>query len=104
MRKFLQILASLALAATCASPAAARGGSVPADAALVFAVGVSSPMDGGEQKLQLEGYVGALTSPEIFNALANGVQGRIAAVYMEWAAGTDQKVVVPWTPIDSGRN
>ena len=101
MRKFMQILASLALAALCAAPATARGGAVSVDAELVFAVDVSWSMDEGEQTLQREGYVRALTSPEFFNALANGLQGKIAAVYMEWAADTDQKVVVPWTLIDS---
>ena len=64
MRKFLQCLASLALAAFCARPAAARGGPVSVDAELVFAVDVSWSMDEGEQKLQREGYVRALTSPE----------------------------------------
>ena len=91
--------AALALALACTN-AVARNGPVPVDVELVFAVDVSYSMDEGEQRLQREGYIQALASPEFARALANGMTGKIGAVYMEWAADTDQKVIVPWMAID----
>src|SRR5438105_2809634 len=99
-----------ALAAFAAYPpdrpsAAAQRGPQLADAddvdvELVLAVDVSYSMDPDEQALQREGYVFALTSPEFLNALKDGVHGRIAVTYFEWAGFTDQKIVVPWRVID----
>ncbi len=70
------------------------------DVQLVIAVDVSYSMDPDEQALQREGYILGLTSPEFLNALQQGVHGKIAATYFEWAGATDQKIVVPWRLID----
>jgi hypothetical protein len=35
------------------------------------------------------------------DAIAHGLSGRIAVTYMEWAGSNDQRVVVPWTLIDT---
>jgi len=61
---------------------------------------VSYSMDPDEQKLQREGYIGALTSREFLNALHQGAHGRIAVTYFEWAGQYDQKIVMPWRLID----
>jgi hypothetical protein len=57
-------------------------------------------MDLDELALQREGYVEALTSPEFHNALKQGMHGRIAVTYVEWAGAIDQKIIVPWRLID----
>jgi hypothetical protein len=75
-------------------------GSLDVDVELVLAVDISYSMDLDELALQREGYVEALTSPEFLAALKNGMHGRIAVSYVEWAGVIDQKLVVPWRLID----
>jgi Protein of unknown function (DUF1194) len=70
------------------------------DVELVIAVDVSYSMDPDEQALQREGYIQGLTSPEFLNALQQGIHGKIAVTYFEWAGSADQKIVVPWRLID----
>ncbi len=70
------------------------------DVELVIAVDVSYSMDPDEQALQREGYILGLTSAEFLNALQQGVHGKIAVTYFEWAGAADQKVVVPWRIVD----
>src|SRR6266540_5553479 len=70
------------------------------DIELVLAVDVSYSMDPDEQALQREGYVEALTSPEFLDALRQGMHGKIAVTYFEWAGAADQKTVMPWRLID----
>ncbi len=73
---------------------------VAVDVELVIAVDVSYSMDPDEQALQREGYVLALTSPEFMRALREGVNGKIAITYFEWAGVLDQKIIMPWRVID----
>jgi hypothetical protein len=86
--------------------AAAQARGKPATAAadvdveLVIAVDVSYSMDPDEQALQREGYIIGFNSPEFLNALKEGLHGRIAVTYFEWAGAADQRVVVPWRLID----
>ncbi len=75
-------------------------GAVPVDVELVIAVDVSYSMDPDEQALQREGYITGFTSREFMQALRNGVNGRIAVTYFEWAGTYDQKIIVPWRLID----
>src|SRR5947207_12584911 len=70
------------------------------DVELVIAVDVSYSMDPDEQALQREGYITGLTSPEFLNALHQGMHGKIAITYFEWAGSADQQIVVPWRLID----
>ena len=79
-------------------PAAAQD--QPVDLELVLAVDVSRSMDDDEQALQRDGYVSALTHPEVINAITSGVQGRIAITYVEWAGANSQAVILPWRLID----
>lgn len=96
MCRFAAFLISFCLAV----PALAKGGTTPVDVELVLAVDVSYSMDEGEQKLQRDGYVQAFTSPEFYRALETGLIGKIAVTYMEWAANSDQKILVSWTLVD----
>ncbi|RLP78480.1 DUF1194 domain-containing protein [Xanthobacter tagetidis] len=70
------------------------------DVELVLAVDVSYSMDVEEQALQREGYASALTSREFLDALRQGLNGRIAVAYIEWAGENEQQIVVNWRVID----
>ena len=108
----IAILAILAAAATAgwgggfASPnvplkfADRSPNAVGVDVELVLAVDVSYSMDPEEQTLQREGYMAALTSREFMQALRQGMNGKVAVIYFEWAGATDQKIVMPWRLID----
>jgi len=88
-------------AAPLSKPRAAdNSAGIPVDVELVLAVDISYSMDPEEQAMQREGYVEALTSTEFLQALRQGMLGKIAVTYVEWAGATDQRVVMPWRLID----
>jgi hypothetical protein len=70
------------------------------DVALILAVDVSYSMDIDELAIQREGYAQALVSKDFLQALKSGPTGRIAVTYFEWAASSDQKIILPWQLID----
>ncbi len=74
---------------------------IPVDVELVLAVDISYSMDPEEQALQREGYITGITSREFLHALRDGMHGKVAMTYFEWAGPTDQKIVVPWRLIES---
>jgi len=78
----------------------AQSGAITVDAEVVLAVDVSYSMDPEEQALQREGYMAALTSREFLLALKQGMHGRIALTYFEWAGIHHQQIIVPWRLID----
>ncbi len=90
------ILAMLAVA--CISPARAQ---TKVDVELILAVDISLSMDLDELRLQRGGYVEALRDPEIHGLIGRGPNKRIAVSYMEWAGVGVQKLIMPWTLIDS---
>lgn len=69
------------------------------DVELVLAVDISQSMDKDEQEIQRAGYVAALTSPEVVDAIRYGPTGRIAIAYMEWGSASDQFIVADWSVI-----
>ncbi|WP_291841636.1 DUF1194 domain-containing protein [Maricaulis sp.] len=71
------------------------------DLELVLAVDVSSSIDETEARRQREGHVAALADPDIISAIQSGGYGRIAVVYLEWADADFQRVVAPWTVIET---
>lgn len=73
---------------------------VSVDVELVIAVDISYSMDPEEQALQREGYVKALTSREFLNAVRQGINGKVAIVYVEWAGYAEQRVIVPWRLVE----
>jgi len=73
---------------------------VKVDVELILAVDISYSMDMDELALQREGYADAIISKEFLQALKTGPTGKVAVTYFEWAASTDQKVVMPWRVID----
>ena len=90
----------LRLDAAPASRGAGGQQSTTVDVELVLAVDISYSMDTDELTLQREGYVKALTSTEFINALRQGIHGKIAVTYFEWAGASEQRVVVPWRVVD----
>ena len=102
----LLVLASAVCVATWnlqAAPVASRysdSNRTAVDVELVLAVDISFSMDMDELALQRDGYARALTSREFLNALRQGMHGKIAITYFEWAGASEQKVVVPWRVID----
>jgi len=87
------------VALLAASPSS--GAPLEVDVELVLAVDVSRSMAPSELEIQRRGYADALTSPEVLGAIGDGMLGRIAITYVEWAGAGSQHVVVPWTLIES---
>jgi hypothetical protein len=73
---------------------------VSVDVELVLAVDVSYSMDMDELAVQREGYAQAIVSKEFLQALKTGPNGKVAITYFEWAASSDQKIIIPWRVID----
>ncbi len=104
----IAISLALALVAVTARPLEAapttRGGASQrastVDVELVLAVDISYSMDADELALQREGYARALTSTEFLNALREGIHGKVAVTYFEWAGAGEQRVVVPWRVVE----
>lgn len=95
VRWLVALLAGIALAGPAA---AADSGEV--DLELVLAVDISGSMDRDEQILQRNGYMEAITHPDVVEAIRSGLTGTIALTYLEWAGPSAQRVVVPWQMID----
>lgn len=79
---------------------AAKEADPSVDVELILAVDVSYSMDMDELALQREGYAQAIISKEFLQALKTGPNGKIAVTYFEWAASSDQKIIIPWRLID----
>lgn len=73
----------------------------PVDIELVLAVDVSLSMSPDELEIQRRGYAAALTHDKVLQAIAEGVHGKIAVTYFEWAGSTSHHIIVPWTTIAS---
>jgi len=69
------------------------------DVALVIAVDVSRSMSYEELQIQRKGYAAAIASPEVVRAIRDGVHGRIAVTFYEWAADSYVHEIVGWTLI-----
>src|ERR1700761_5853574 len=70
------------------------------DIELVLAVDVSYSMDMDELAIQREGFAQAIVSKDFLQALKSLPNGRVAITYFEWAASSDQKIIIPWRLID----
>jgi hypothetical protein len=92
--------ASLAAPPPAALLAQQSSGAIEVDVELVLAVDISFSMDPDEQELQREGYIHAITSNEFLRAVKDGIHGKIALTYFEWANSTERRVIVPWRVID----
>jgi hypothetical protein len=86
--------------AVLAADAPATAQDLPVDLELVLAVDVSGSMDAEERQLQRDGYIEAFLHPDVINAIAGGLNGRIAVAYVEWAGPKSQTLVIPWRLVD----
>src|SRR5467141_436844 len=82
------------------SQSAEKDSAATVDIELILAVDVSYSMDMDELAIQREGYAQAIVSKEFLQALKTGPNGKISVTYFEWAASTDQKIIIPWRVID----
>ncbi|TMM54900.1 DUF1194 domain-containing protein [Sulfitobacter sabulilitoris] len=82
-------------------PAALIAQPVEVDVELFLAVDVSRSMSPSELEIQRRGYAEALTDPDVIAAIRGGLLGRVALTYVEWAGDVSQRVVVPWTLIET---
>src|SRR5712671_6291568 len=80
--------------------AASKDSTPSVDIELILAVDVSYSMDMDELAIQREGYAQAIVSKEFLQALKTGPNGKISITYFEWAASSDQKIILPWRVID----
>jgi hypothetical protein len=74
------------------------------DLLLVFAVDVSRSIDAPKFQLQRDGYVAAINSPRVIEAIRSGGTGRIAVCFVEWSGVTSQKLVIDWTMISDAES
>jgi len=77
-----------------------NGAKPDVDVELVLATDISYSMDMDELAIQREGYAQAIVSKEFLQALKALPNGKIAITYFEWAASSDQKIIIPWRLID----
>lgn len=95
----------LLLAAVLASyPARAYSAEIDVDVELVLAVDASRSMEPFEQKIQREGYIAAFRRKDVIEAIREGVNGRVAITYVEWAGSTVQRIIIPWTLVDGAES
>ncbi|MEO0917302.1 MAG: DUF1194 domain-containing protein [Pseudomonadota bacterium] len=80
---------------------AGPGKATEVDVELALMVDVSRSMGPSELELQRRGYAEAIASDEVVNAILNGFTGRIALTYVEWAGSGSNRVIIPWTLVDS---
>lgn len=94
------IMSGLALVPSSAADTASYDPASEVDCVLVLAVDISQSMDEEEQQVQRRGYVEAITSSEVMEAIRMGPTGRIAVTYVEWGGIGEQYVVADWQVID----
>lgn len=107
-RKRLHRVAAMiaALLAFATGPLFAQGGEQlqadeVVDVELVLAVDVSLSMSPMELEIQRDGYAAALVHEKVVEAIRDGVHGKIAVTYFEWAGDFTQRMIVPWTRVSS---
>ncbi len=93
-------LPAILLPAQIVSAQSRPGENIQVDLELVLMVDVSGSVDDEEAHLQRDGYVNAVTSPQVLIAIRSGRHRRIAVSYVEWAGSSFQDTVIGWTLID----
>ncbi|UCH75895.1 MAG: DUF1194 domain-containing protein [Rhodospirillales bacterium] len=95
-------LAIMLIAGLVASPiqAAER----PVDLELALAIDVSGSIDPEEAALQRQGYIAAFRHPDVIRAIEQGMLGRIAVGYYEWAGYGHMRVIADWTEISDANS
>jgi hypothetical protein len=71
----------------------------PVDLELALGIDVSGSVDHEEAILQRQGYIAAFRHPDVIRAIEQGMLGRIAVGYYEWAGYGHMRVIADWTEI-----
>lgn len=95
MRHLLSII--LIILSLAVSRVAVHADEIEVDVQLFLAVDVSRSMTPRELEIQRRGYAEALVSDAVVKAIENGLLGRIAITYVEWAGANSQRTIVDWT-------
>ena len=66
------------------------------DLALVFAVDVSTSMDAGDYKLEMDGIAAALRKPLTLQYVQSGPNQKIAISLVQWSTANSQVVTLDW--------
>lgn len=66
--------------------------------ALILTIDVSNSVDPAEYRIQADGLADALLDPDVSEAL---VTGNVALLVVQWSGFDRQKVVIPWTRIET---
>jgi hypothetical protein len=98
----MQRLAGYLLAFCVAGPAYAQDR--PVDLELALGVDVSGSVDYEEAILQRQGYIAAFRHPDVIRAIEQGMLGRIAVGYYEWAGYGHMRMIADWTEIGDAKS
>lgn len=66
------------------------------DVALLLAVDVSSSVDAGEFRIQMDGYAAAFRDSRFARAVGAGNHGAIAVAFLQWAGVFEQQLTLDW--------
>lgn len=88
--------------ASCAICGTAFAQQNSVDVELAFVVDASGSIDEEETRLQRQGYLSALASPRVLNAITGGFLRSVAVAYIEFAADGCVRLSVPWTRVHDG--
>ena len=69
--------------------------------ALALALDVSGSVDAREYRLQIGGVTAALGDPEVQDKLFAMPSAPVRLMVFEWSGPNDQRILLPWTAIDS---
>ncbi|MBI2718635.1 MAG: DUF1194 domain-containing protein [Rhizobiales bacterium] len=79
--------------------AAAPGGGLALDLALVLAVDCSSSVDAADFRMQMDGIAAALRNPPLIDAIRTGTHRRIALTLVQWSTRDSQTIAIAWRVI-----
>lgn len=99
MKRLLQALRVHAF--ILAGIGAAQAEETQVDVELMLAVDVSYSISTHELEIQRRGYAEALRDPAIWRAIEAGYFQKVAIAFVEWSNVDAQRVVAPWTLIES---
>ncbi|WP_112316987.1 DUF1194 domain-containing protein [Rhodovulum viride] len=89
----------VALAGSAHAPASA--GAAECRQALAIGLDVSGSVDAEEYRLQRDGLAAALIHPDVQAAFLQIPSAPVALAIYEWSGTLDQRLILPWTVIDS---
>lgn len=93
--------ALVVLASLFGSPMRALPQEAEVDLALALAIDCSFSVDSAEFRMQMEGLGNALMSAEVMEAIKAGPKQKIAVTIYQWSDNEFQRVIQPWTVIDT---